>query len=95
MKLSVSLIDTYKHINTVYYYQERDHIRRRNTSNKPNNNNQKGVGDSGTPVKRTLIVNNNFSYNDKNSDYIITPGETVLFDASDGRVSYKNHGTSW
>jgi hypothetical protein len=65
IKLSVSLIDTYKHINTVYY-EDRDarrHARAKEKSAKALEQ-QQGVG--GT---------NNHGWDDENYDYIITQGE--------------------
>jgi dual specificity tyrosine-phosphorylation-regulated kinase 1 len=64
IKLSVSLIDTYKHINTVYY-EERD-ARRRNKEKK-----QGGAGGGGAAGTGA----NNNGWDDENFDYIITPGE--------------------
>lgn len=59
MKLSVSLIDTYKQINKVYY-EERDARRAARAAHKAS---QKGQG-----------ANNN-GWDDENYDYIVTSGE--------------------
>jgi hypothetical protein len=65
IKLSVSLIDTYKHINTVYY-EDRD--ARRNARAKEKSakalEQQQGVGGA-----------NNHGWDDENYDYIVTQGE--------------------
>jgi len=65
MKLSVRLIDTYKHINTVYY-EERDQRRKNRAAESGNNNKSKNAGNGGT---------NNNGWDDENYDYIIKSGE--------------------
>lgn len=66
IKLSVSLIDTYKHINTIYY-EERD-ARRAQRAKEKKQQQQQGT----TPAGATA---NNHGWDDENYDYIITPGE--------------------
>lgn len=62
MKLSVSLIETYKHINKVYY-EERDRRRRAREA-------QRQAGErQGTGI-------NNHGWDDENYDYILNSGET-------------------
>ena len=67
IKLSVSLIDTYKQINTVYY-EDREARRQARAKEKSTRAAQQqlpaGVG--GT---------NNHGWDDENYDYIVTPGE--------------------
>ena len=66
IKLSVSLIDTYKQINTVYY-EDRDarrHARAKEKSAKAQEQQQQGVGGA-----------NNHGWDDENYDYIVTQGE--------------------
>jgi dual specificity tyrosine-phosphorylation-regulated kinase 1 len=75
IKLSVSLIDTYKHINTVYY-EERD-ARRRNKEKKQGagvGGGGGGSGPGGASGAAGTGANNN-GWDDENFDYIITPGE--------------------
>jgi hypothetical protein len=67
VKLSVSLIDTYKHINTVYY-EERDARRAARAKEKKSAaaaSTGSGGGGGG----------NNYGWDDDNYDYIVTPGE--------------------
>jgi hypothetical protein len=67
VKLSVSLIDTYKHINTIYY-EERDARRAARAKEKAQKATQQPVPASGQGT-------NNNGWDDENYDYIVTPGE--------------------
>jgi hypothetical protein len=67
IKLSVSLIDTYKHINTIYY-EERDARRAARAKEKAQKASQQPAS---APGKGT----NNNGWDDENYDYIVTPGE--------------------
>ena len=77
MKLSVSLIDTYKHINTVYY-EEREARRAARAKGKAKSGSG-GVGggssqqmaSGGAPGTGT----HNNGWDDENYDYIVTSGE--------------------
>ena len=64
IKLSVSLIDTYKQINTVYY-EDRE-ARRLARAKEKSARTQQPAGVGGT---------NNHGWDDENYDYIVTPGE--------------------
>jgi dual specificity tyrosine-phosphorylation-regulated kinase 1 len=67
IKLSLSLIDTYKHINTIYY-EERDARRAARAKEKTQKTNQQPASASGQGA-------NNNGWDDENYDYIVTPGE--------------------
>ena len=67
VKLSVSLIDTYKHINTVYY-EERDARRAVRAAKEKAKGSGAGGGGGGGGA-------NNSGWDDDNYDYIVTPGE--------------------
>ena len=76
MKLSVSLIDTYKHINTVYY-EEREARRAARAKGKAKSGSSGGGSASqqqaagGAPGTGT----HNNGWDDENYDYIVTSGE--------------------
>ena len=67
IKLSMSLIDTYKHINTIYY-EERDARRAARAKEKAQKATQQ-------PVLAPGQGTNNNGWDDENYDYIVTPGE--------------------
>jgi hypothetical protein len=67
IKLSVSLIDTYKHINTIYY-EERDARRAARAKEKAQKASQQPASAPGQGT-------NNNGWDDENYDYIVTPGE--------------------
>lgn len=77
MKLSVSLIDTYKHINTVYY-EERDARRAARAKEKAAAASTKtGTATTAAAAAGGGPGTNNNGWDDENYDYIITPGEIV------------------
>ena len=69
VKLSVALIDTYKHINTIYY-EERDARRALRAKEKK----EQGSSGANAAGASTATTNNN-GWDDENYDYIFTPGE--------------------
>lgn len=72
IKLSVSLIDTYKHINTIYYEERetRRAARAKEKANKKSSSTAEG-SDGGAAGSGT----NNNGWDDENYDYIVNPGE--------------------
>lgn len=81
IKLSVSLIDTYKEINTIYY-EERDARRAARAKEKASSSKQKsssGSGGSssqaGTTTAAAASGTTNNGWDDEHYDYIVTPGE--------------------
>ncbi|CAB9525011.1 Probable dual specificity protein kinase madd-3 [Seminavis robusta] len=89
MKLSVSLIDTYKHINTVYY-EEREARRAARAKGKAKSSSSGGTGSSsGAPGPAAAASGSgsssqpasggtgthNHGWDDENYDYIVTSGE--------------------
>jgi hypothetical protein len=80
IKLSVSLIDTYKHINTVYY-EEREARRAARAKGKAKSVSSAGGAASGGSVSQPApgstggTGTHNHGWDDENYDYIVTSGE--------------------
>jgi len=84
MKLSVSLIDTYKHINTVYY-EEREARRAARAKGKGKSGTISGSGAPTTSAATSVAApgpgnaggtgTHNHGWDDENYDYIVTAGE--------------------
>lgn len=86
MKLSVSLIDTYKHINTVYY-EEREARRAARAKGKAKSSGGGGSSGAGATTGSTSshpsaggattggTGTHNHGWDDENYDYIVTSGE--------------------
>jgi dual specificity tyrosine-phosphorylation-regulated kinase 1 len=75
VKLSVGLIDTYKHINTVYY-EERDARRAARAKEKDaGTSSGAAAGASASAAGGGAGGTNNHGWDDENYDYIVTPGE--------------------
>jgi len=76
IRLSISLIDTYKQINTIYY-EERDARRAARAKEKAKN---KATSSQATPSASAVATTgqqgtNNSGWDDEHYDYIVTPGE--------------------
>lgn len=75
VKLSVSLIDTYKHINTIYY-QERDARRAQRAKEKSKTSTTATTAAAAAANSNTTTTTGgNNGWDDENYDYIVTPGE--------------------